>query len=140
MKSILNVTVEFGDTDPAATVFYPNFFRWFDASTWRLFINAGLTLDVLKSDYGVIGHPVVDARSKFIKAVFFGDTIEITSSITNWKRKTFDVMHEVRNNGELYAEGMEVRCLLAPSDENPKRFHAIMIPDEIKRRLIKGNS
>jgi 4-hydroxybenzoyl-CoA thioesterase len=138
MKSTLSVSVEFGDTDPAATVFYPNFFRWFDASTWRLFFNAGLTLDVLKDDFGLIGAPIVDARSKFIKPLFFGDSIEIVSLITNWKRKTFDVMHEVRKDGELYAEGRETRCIVAPSRDDPKDFHAVTIPDEIKRRLIES--
>ena len=37
MKSTFVVPVEFGDTDPATIVFYPHFFRWFDAGAWRLF-------------------------------------------------------------------------------------------------------
>lgn len=140
MKSILTVSVEFGDTDPAATVFYPNFFRWFDAAAWRLFINAGLTLDVLKSEFGVIGHPIVDARSKFIKQIFFGDTIEIVSSVTEWKRKTFEVTHQVLKDGELRAEGSEIRCLVVPVKGDPREFKAIPIPDAIKRRLIEHYS
>ena len=140
MKSILTVSVEFGDTDPAATVFYPNFFRWFDASSWRLFIDAGLTLDALKSEFGVIGHPVVDVGAKFIKPVFFGDTIEIVSSITAWYPKTFEVKHEVRKDAKLRANGWEIRCLVAPVNDDPLHFHAIPIPDEIKRRLTEGDS
>lgn len=139
MKSILTVTVEFGDTDPASAVFYPNFFRWFDASTWRMFINAGLTLDAMKSEFGIFGHPIVDARSKFIKPVLFGDTIEIVSSVTEWKRKTFEVRHEVLKDGELCAEGSEIRCLVTQEDDDPRHFHAIPIPDEIIRRVIEGN-
>jgi 4-hydroxybenzoyl-CoA thioesterase len=139
MKSILPVSVEFGDTDPAATVFYPNFFRWFDASTWKMFFNAGLTLDILKCEFGVIGHPVVEARSKFIKPLYFGDAIEIVSSVTSWKRKTFEVTHEVRKNGEMHAEGMEVRCLVSPLNDDPKRIYAIQIPEEIECRVIEGN-
>jgi len=140
MKSTLTVDVSFGDTDPAATVFYPNFFRWFDASTWKLFISAGLTLDSMKSEFGVVGHPVVDARSKFMKPVFFGDTIEIVSSVTEWKRKTFEVSHEVLQDGELRAEGSEIRCLIALVKDDRQEFRAIEIPEEIKRRLTEDNS
>lgn len=140
MKSTLTVPVEFGDTDPAATVFYPNFFRWYDAATWRLFLKVGLTLDALQNDFGLVGFPIIDVRSRFFKPVVFGDTVEISSRMTNWKRKTFDVMHEVRNNGELCAEATEVRCFAAPSKEDSQHIRAVPIPDEIKRRLIEGNS
>lgn len=140
MKSTLSVSVEFGDTDPAATVFYPNFFRWFDASTWRMFFNAGLTLDVLQNDFGLVGFPIVDVRCRFIKPVVFGGTVEIVSRMNNWKRKTFEVMHEVRGNGELYAEGVEVRCFAAPSNEDSQHIRAVRIPEEVKLRLIESNS
>jgi len=55
MKSEFTVPVEFGDTDPAQIVFYPHFLRWFDASAWRLFAKAGLSLDVLQNEFGLIG-------------------------------------------------------------------------------------
>ncbi|MDX1406456.1 MAG: hypothetical protein R3192_18130, partial [Woeseiaceae bacterium] len=63
MKSTYTVPVEFGDTDPATIVFYPHFFRWFDASAWRLFAKAGLTLPVLQNDFGLVGLPIAEARS-----------------------------------------------------------------------------
>ena len=109
MKSKLVVAVEFGDTDPAAIAFYPNFFRWFDASAWRLFAKAGLTFDVFREEFGLIGAPIVEARSKFIKPLRFEDSIEITSYVASWKRKTFKLVHEVRKEGEVCAEGLEIR-------------------------------
>ncbi len=133
MKSKLIVSIEFGDTDPAAIVFYPNFFRWFDASTWHLFIDAGLTLDVLRSDFRVHGLPIVDARSRFMKPARFGDTIEITSYVDEWKSKTFNVVHEVQNDGVICAEGVETRICAQLSDDDSIR--AVPIPDEIRQRL-----
>ena len=88
MNSKLVVTVEFGETDPAAIVFYPNIFRWFDASAWRLFVKAGLTLEVFRKDFGLIGPPIAEANSEFIKPLRFGDTIEITSYATSRLQKT----------------------------------------------------
>lgn len=137
MKSKLVVPVEFGDTDPAAIVFYPNFFRWFDASAWHLFIKAGLTLDVLRDDFGLIGLPLVDAKSRFITPARFGDTIEITSRVAIWKSKAFDVVHEVYKDGEICAEGTETRVCARLADD--MTMHAISIPDEIRQRLSAGD-
>ena len=133
MKSTFTVPVEFGDTDPATIVFYPHFFRWFDASAWRLFAKAGLTLDVLQNEFGLLGLPIADAKAKFIKPARLGDTLEITSFISEWKRKTFEVVHEVRIDGELIAEGTETRVCAEKSDDGS--IHAISIPAKIPKRF-----
>ncbi len=135
MQSKLIVAVEFGDTDPAAIVFYPNFFRWFDASAWRLFVKAGLTLDILQKEFGLIGVPIADARSTFIKPLRFGDSVEITTYADSWKRKTFNLVHEVRKDGELYARGLEIRVCAERLEDGSGGIRAILIPDEIRRRL-----
>lgn len=134
MKSKFVVTVEFGETDPAAIVFYPNFFRWFDASAWRLFAKAGLTFDVFRQEFGLIGAPIVDAQSRFIKPLRFEDRIEITSHVTRWGRKTFDMAHEVRRDGELCAAGLEIR-VCAERLEDGTGIRAVPIPAAIRERL-----
>ena len=133
MKSKLIVTVEFGDTDPAQIVFYPHFFRWFDASAWHLFLTAGLTIEGLRDDFGLHGLPIVEANSKFIKPVRFTQTLEITSYVGTWNRRTFDVVHEVRKDGELCVEGFERRVCAQMNDD--KSMRAIEIPAEIRKRL-----
>ena len=135
MKSKLVVAIEFGDTDPAAIAFYPNFFRWFDASAWRLFAKAGLTFDVFREEFGLIGVPIVEARSKFIKPLRFEDSIEITSYVASWKRKTFDLVHEVRKEGELCAEGLEIRVCAELLEDGSQDIRAVPIPEEIRERL-----
>ena len=133
MKSTFEVTVEFGDSDPAQIVFYPHFFRWFDCSAWRLFEEAGLSLDVLRDDFGLIGMPIAEARSRFIRPARYRDQLEVTSFVSSWRRKTFDVSHEIRRDGELLAEGMEIRVCAQRTDDGAMR--AIIIPDEIRKRL-----
>jgi 4-hydroxybenzoyl-CoA thioesterase len=135
MKSKLVVAVEFGETDPAAIVFYPNFFRWFDASAWRLFAKAGLTFDIFREEFGLIGAPIVEARSKFIKPLRFEDSIEITSYVASWKRKTFNIVHEVRKDGEVCAEGLEIRVCAALLEDGSQDIRAVPIPKEIRERL-----
>ncbi len=140
MKSTLIVPVEFVDTDPAAIVFYPHFFRWFDASAWRLFARAGLTLDVLQDEFGLIGLPIAEARSKFFKPARLGDILEITSYVAEWKRKTFYMVHEVRIGGDLCAEGMETRVCGRFGEDGSSEFVAAPIPAEIKQRLSAADS
>lgn len=140
MKSKYTVPVEFGDTDPAAIVFYPNFFRWFDASAWRLFIQAGLTLDVMREEFGLLGVPIVDARSKFVKPARFGDSLEITSYVSTWKSRTFEVTHEVRRGDELCAEGVEVRVCAKLVVDPGAKLTAVRIPQEFVRRLSMDES
>lgn len=140
MKSTFVVPVEFGDTDPATIVFYPHFFRWFDASTWRLFVKVGLTLDVLQNEFGLIGLPIVEAKSRFIKPARLGDTLEITSYVAEWKRKTFYLVHEVRIGGDLCAEGMETRVCGRFGEDGSSEFVAAPIPEEIKQRLSAADS
>ncbi len=137
MKSTLIVPVEFGDTDPATIVFYPHFFRWFDASAWRLFAKAGLTLDILQDEFGLIGLPIAAAKSKFIKPAHLGDTLEITSYITEWKRKTFEMVHEVPIDGDLIAEGRETRVCAKRIEDGEMR--AITIPDKIRKSFSTNN-
>src|SRR6185295_11579207 len=47
-----NVSVHWGDTDPARIVFYPNYFEWFDQSTRLFFDSVGLDWDSLAKKYG----------------------------------------------------------------------------------------
>ena len=135
MKSKLVVTVEFGETDPAAIVFYPNFFRWFDASAWRLFVKADLSLGVMQEEFGLIGVPIAEANSRFIKPLRFGDSVEISTFATAWKTKTFKLVHEVRRNGELCAKGLEIRVCAKLREDGSGNIYAIPIPEEFRRRL-----
>src|SRR2546427_11689749 len=62
-----NVTVHWGDTDPARIVFYPNYFEWFDQSTRRFVDSVGLDWDSLGKKCGIMGLPIVEAKSRFLE-------------------------------------------------------------------------
>jgi len=50
MRKTFQVTVEFGDCDPAQIVYYPNFFRWMDAASRHFFIACGVPLFAKRVD------------------------------------------------------------------------------------------
>ena len=130
-----HVRVHWGDTDPAAIVYYPNYFKWFDQGTTALFESAGLDWDTLKNKFGVIGVPVVEAKSRFIAPCRFRDSIIVESCISKWSSKAFQISHTILNASASAVQGYEMRVLAKPHPEDPARIKACSIPAEFRQAL-----
>jgi 4-hydroxybenzoyl-CoA thioesterase len=126
------LTIEWGQCDPAGIVFNSRFFEMFDASTWLLF-EAALAVKPqdLNSHFGIIGIALVDARANFLKPVKFGDVIELTSRVSEFRRSSFDVEHKITLGGALAVEGSESRVWTARSKDDPDKIGALAIPPEV---------
>ena len=126
------LTIEWGQCDPAGIVFNPRFFEMFDASTWLLFEAVlGVKPQELAATYGIIGIPLVDARANFLKPAKFGDAIEIASRVSEFRRSSFDVEHRLSVNGELAVEGGETRVWAARDQGNPDKIATAVIPSDV---------
>jgi len=126
------LTIEWGQCDPAGIVFNSRFFEMFDASSWLLFEAAlGVKPQDLGRHFGIIGIALVDARANFLKPVKFGDVIEIASRVSEFRRSSFDVEHKITLAGELAVEGGESRVWTARSKEDPHKIGAVPIPSEV---------
>lgn len=132
LKYTLTIQISWGHCDPAKIVFYPNYFIWFDQSAHHLFDKAGANMGDLMDQYGVVGLPIVDAHAEFIYPSKYGDEIEVTSWICEWREKTLIVTHEIHNNGLLAVKGTEVRVWAKLHPDDPKRLQAQVIPDSIR--------
>jgi 4-hydroxybenzoyl-CoA thioesterase len=130
-----NVRIEWGDCDPAGIVYYPRYFAFFDASTAALFERAlGMTKhDYLKA-YDFAGHPLVSTQSRFIIPTRFGDDVRIESTITEFRRSSFDLSHRLFKNGALAVEGFETRVWVRGDATNGKIASA-PIPQDVIERL-----
>ena len=107
---VYRVDVLFSDCDPARLVFYPHFFEWFDRATWTLFRKPGLEGDQL----GAVIFPLVDIRAKFLAPVRWGEAFEIASTILEWRRSSFRVLHEGSVGGVLRCHSEETRVWSVP--------------------------
>ena len=132
------LSVEFGDCDPANIVFYPNFYRWFDAATHHLLNEAGLGWKQLRERYGAVGMPLMETGAVYKRPACCGDRLEIESSVVECARKSVRLQHLVRRNGELLVEGFEVRILGATHPDDPKRLKVLEITDEIRDALCNA--
>ena len=105
---VLRPDVSWGDCDPAGIIFYPTYFRWFDAATWALFGSVGRGLKtMIESGYCM---PLVGAQCEFVRPAEPGDRCEVRSRIARWGGKSFVVVHEVvRADGTILARGEETR-------------------------------
>ena len=129
------VRIEWGDCDPAGIVYYPRYFAIFDASTTALIERAlGMSKhDYLKA-YDFAGHPLVNARSRFLIATRFGDEVTIETTVTALRRSSFDVHHRLFKDGALAVEGFETRVWVQ-GDPAKGTMKAKPLPQAVIERL-----
>ncbi|MGY4827309.1 acyl-CoA thioesterase [Sphaerotilaceae bacterium SBD11-9] len=128
-----SVNVQFGDCDPGGIVFFPNFSRWMDAASLMFFSQCGVPpWRVLERERGIVGTPLLEINTKFLKTVTYGETITITTHVEEWRRAVFIQVHRVMRGDELVCEGREVRAFVKRDDDNPDRMRAIPVPEDIK--------
>lgn len=130
-----DVTIQWGDCDPARIVFYPQYFRWFDCSTTALFGSVGLGLDSLFEEHGVLGIPILDAGAKFMRPSRFLDVITVVSGVEKWGRTSFRLRHQVLNDGETAVIGHEVRAWVAEDPDHPSGIRALPVPAAVRARF-----
>ena len=133
-KSIVGVfpcQLHWGDCDPAGIIFYPTYFRWFDAATWSLFAAAGYTAKRMREEH--LAMPLVAADCEFKAAAQQQDRCEVRSRIARWGSKSFVVKHKVvREDGTLLARGSETRVWGRYVDGTGSPLKGQPITDELK--------
>ena len=128
-------TIEWGHCDPAGIVYNVRFFEYFDWGTWMLFEAAlGVKPQDLSTTFGIAGIPLVDVKARFLAPARFGDVVEQTSQITEFRRSSFTVEHRLTVGAELAVEGHEVR-VWAIRDPKHAGIRAQPIPDDLIARF-----
>lgn len=132
MKEVTyTVRVEFGDCDPAGIVWFPNFFRWIDAASRHFFIECGVPpWRETEKTMGVIGTPLVDTHVKFVRTASYGDTLQVTTRISEWRGKSFVQSYVVRRGETVILECEEVRIFAGRREDGS--IFAVPAPAEIR--------
>lgn len=130
---IHRVTIRFGDCDPAGIVFFPNFLKWMDESSLAFFMACGIPpwRELVKTR-GIVGTPLLEIQTKFVKSATYGETIAIHTTVEAWSAKTFQHRHVVTRGETLICEGTEIRAFVQRDKDDPDRLRAMPIPDDIK--------
>lgn len=133
-----SVEIEFGDCDPAGIVYYPNYFRMFDASTAHLFEAAlGMKKIAWIRHFGIVGIPMVDTGAKFLRPSAFGDVVSIETTITELRRSSFVVGHRLFSGDALAVEAHEIRVWAGRDPDHPDRIKSRALPPEVVEALSR---
>lgn len=131
--TVYPVHVQFGDCDPAGIVFFPNFSKWMDAASLHFFMQCGVPpwRELVKTT-GIIGTPLLEINTRFMRPATYGETLEVHTSIEEWRSKVFIQKHVIQRDGEVLCEGRETRAFCIRPPETPDRIKSIPVPDDIR--------
>jgi acyl-CoA thioester hydrolase len=138
-KNSIEFEIEFGETDTAGRVFYPNYFRWFDRGTHLLLGTIGCPHTELLEKFHY-AQPVIDCGCKVIRPLYYGDKVRLETSVSEVNESTFKVEHLVFRNNELAGTGFELRVWVKTAEGGSDgRLKVISIPTGIVEKL-KGEA
>jgi 4-hydroxybenzoyl-CoA thioesterase len=139
--------IEWAHCDPAGIVFNSRFYEFFDWGTWTLFAAA---LGVRPAELAAAGGnesvplaeigapfliPLVEVDAEFLAAVRFGDVVEMTSQVREFRRSSFEVEHRLSAGGELAVIGHEKRVFVIRDRTDPSIIKSLPIPNEVIKRF-----
>jgi 4-hydroxybenzoyl-CoA thioesterase len=133
-----SVDVTFGDCDPAGIVFFPNFSRWMDTASLSFFMRCGVPpWRELEKTRGIVGTPLLEINTKFIKSATYGERLVVTTHVEEWRAKVIVQVHRItraRADGgeDLICEGREVRAFVKRDENDRDRLRAIPVPEDIR--------
>ena len=104
---VYTVNVQFGDCDPAQIVWFPNFFRWMDSASRHYFVQRGVPpwRELVKTCFFIVT-AMMEIYTKFFKYVNYGESMQIYTSVTEWREKVLVHRHQVRRGDTLMLEGV----------------------------------
>lgn len=103
-------TVAFGDCDPAGIVYYPNIFRWMDATFHAALDRHGGHKAVCER-LSAMGLGLIDAKASFQAPMLPGDALSVTPVSMEWGRKSLTLVYRGQVDGRVTFNGQEVRGL-----------------------------
>lgn len=118
--------VQYYETDQMGIVHHSNSIRWFEeARTWMM---DEMQFGYEKMEALNILVPVLEASAKYISMVKFGETVEITTHISQFTGVKMVIEYEIRDveTGELRTKGQTKHAFLDKESYRPislKRNH-----------------
>lgn len=123
--------VNWGDTDMAGIVYYPNYMKWFDIAGHHFFRSCDLSPSRLEQEEEII-LPILDVRCTFVKPLYYEDVITVRTRVNEINNKTIKLNHEVWRGEERTGFGYELRGWVKKEKQGIK---AVPIPEKVRSIL-----
>ncbi|PLR81226.1 acyl-CoA thioesterase [Bacillus sp. V33-4] len=131
----IEVLVNWGDTDKAGIVYYPNYFKWFDIAGHQFFRSCKLSPQTLERERNII-LPMLDVRCTFEKPLLYDDIITVHTIVEDINQKTIKLNHQVFKGEMRTGFGYELRGWVK---QTPAGIKAVTIPEDV-REILKENT
>ena len=113
--------ISFGDCDPAGIVYYPNFYRWMDA-TFHGFLRArSIGHTALCRQFDAIGLGLMETGMRFRAPGQDGDLLVFAIDAIDWSERSYRLSYSARVGARVLAEGFETRGLFRQDAEGRLR-------------------
>ena len=126
------ITVNFGDTDPAGLVYFPNIFHYCHIAMERFFEEVcGVSYSELIK-HRQLGFPTARIEGEFKAPLHYGDIIDVEIRVSDVGNKSLSLSYRVMNTeGNVCAEVAQV---LVAMDLHAQA--TVSIPDSIRKSLV----
>src|SRR5262245_29047545 len=124
--------VDFGDTDAAGVMHFPNFFRFMEAAEVAFLRARGLNVSMMWEGEH-LGFPRVSARCDYKKPARFDELIDIDVVLERLGTKSVTYAFTFSRDGEILAQGAVTSacCRVGPD----RALMAIDVPASLRARL-----
>lgn len=130
MSFSTRLTINFGDTDPAALVYFPNIFHYCHIAMERFFEErCGIPYSTLVRERR-LGFPTVQIQAEFKSALRYGDVIDVELSVTKVSNKSLSLSYTMISDDVVCAEVSQV---VVAMDLDSHR--SVEIPDSLREVL-----
>ncbi|WP_416118116.1 acyl-CoA thioesterase [Peribacillus butanolivorans] len=134
LKRRINETkfqIQWGDTDRAGIVYYPNYYKWFDLAGHNFFRSINMSPKYLEEEKKII-IPLLEAKCTFENPLYYDDEVTVYTHVEEMKTKTIRFHHDVFCGERRTGYGYEIRAWTSIEGD---KFKAVPIPEDIKRLL-----
>jgi acyl-CoA thioester hydrolase len=110
IRSRVEVTVRYAETDMMGIVYHANYLPWFEVGRTTLLKEIGVPYKKLEEEGFRL--PVLEVSAKYLKPAVYDDTLVIITTVNDRPLLRIRLDYEVRRGEELLATGTSVHAFV----------------------------
>ena len=114
------VRVYYEDTDHGGVVYYANYLKFMERARTEFLRDAGLELDALEREFGVL-FAVTEAHLRYMRPARFNDLLHVESSLVHLRGARLAFAQHIVRDGALLVEG-DIRLACIGRDGRARRI------------------
>ncbi len=110
IRSRVQVTVRYAETDMMGIVYHANYLPWFEVGRTTLLKEIGVPYRKLEEEGFRL--PVLEVAAKYLRPALYDDTLEVVTTLAERPLLRIRLEYEVQRAGELLATGASVHAFV----------------------------